>query len=229
MAIRAWLQLSPQPLTRSLMSASAMPVKSQRLVLVWLPRDNQGENAASIRMRMRRCWSTEGGRSPTGRRAQQLPAAVLSRAAVWWSRADRVLMSLPAIEGSAIARPPCHRSPDEALHDVPTDRQRRRLRPPRRRSARPRGYRLEQDPPAATRRRRVRERRRPDPLADIFDAEVVPMLKAAPGFRAVAIFDEMQRRHPDLPAGIRRTLERRIRAWRAVHGAGAGGDLPPGA
>ena len=26
------------------------------------------------------------------------------------------------MEGSAVARPPCHRSPDEALYDVPTDR-----------------------------------------------------------------------------------------------------------
>ena len=39
------------------------------------------------------------------------------------------------------------------------------------------------------------------------------------GLRAVAIFEEMQRRHPDLSAGVRRTLERRIRAWRALHGA----------
>jgi len=44
------------------------------------------------------------------------------------------------------------------------------------------------------------------------------MLMAAPGLRAVAIFEEMVRRHPEL-AGVRRTLERRIRAWRAVHGA----------
>ena len=28
----------------------------------------------------------------------------------------------------------------------------------------------------------------------------------------------MQRRHPELDAGMRRTMERRIRAWRAVHG-----------
>ncbi|WP_138473441.1 IS21 family transposase, partial [Poseidonocella sp. HB161398] len=53
---------------------------------------------------------------------------------------------------------------------------------------------------------------------DIFDAEVVPLLQAAPGLRPVAIFGEMLRRHPDLPHGIRRTLERRIRAWRAEHG-----------
>ena len=45
------------------------------------------------------------------------------------------------------------------------------------------------------------------------------MLQAAPDLRAVAIFEEMQRRHPDLSAGARRTLERRIRSWRAVHGA----------
>ena len=66
---------------------------------------------------------------------------------------------------------------------------------------------------------KVRERRRPDPLAAIFDAEVVPMLKAAPGLRAVGIFDELLRRHPSLDPGVRRTLERRIRGWRALHGA----------
>lgn len=63
-----------------------------------------------------------------------------------------------------------------------------------------------------------RERRRPDPLAEIFDAEIVPLLRAAPGIRPVAIFEEMIRRHPELGNGIRRTIERRIRSWRAVHG-----------
>jgi hypothetical protein len=63
-----------------------------------------------------------------------------------------------------------------------------------------------------------RGRRRPDPLADIFDAEVVPMLQTAAGLRPIAIFEEMIRRHPELGGGIRRTLERRIRAWRSIHG-----------
>ena len=36
--------------------------------------------------------------------------------------------------------------------------------------------------------------------------------------RAVAIFEEVVRRHPDLGPGIRRTLERRVRSWRALHG-----------
>jgi hypothetical protein len=63
-----------------------------------------------------------------------------------------------------------------------------------------------------------RGRRRPDPLGELFEAEVVPMLEAAPGLRPIAIFEELLRRHPDLGGGRRRTLERRIRGWRAVHG-----------
>jgi hypothetical protein len=37
--------------------------------------------------------------------------------------------------------------------------------------------------------------------------------------RPVAIFDEIRRRHPEIGVGIRRTLERRIRTWRALNGA----------
>jgi hypothetical protein len=80
------------------------------------------------------------------------------------------------------------------------------------------GYRIAQDPRLPSQKTRPRERRRPDPLEHIFEAEVVPLLKAAPGLRAVAIYDEMLRRHSDLSPGIRRTLERRIRSWRAAHG-----------
>ena len=79
-------------------------------------------------------------------------------------------------------------------------------------------YRIEKDARLPSQRKVPRQRRRPDPLAGIFDAEVVPMLQAAPGLRAIAIFEEMMRRHPELGGGIRRTLERRIRSWRAIHG-----------
>jgi len=79
-------------------------------------------------------------------------------------------------------------------------------------------YRFEHDSRLPSHKTKVRDRRRPDPLVEIFDAEVVPMLRAAPGLRAVAIFEELQRRHLDLSPGIRRTLERRIRSWRALHG-----------
>lgn len=44
------------------------------------------------------------------------------------------------------------------------------------------------------------------------------MLQASPGLRPIGIFEEMQRRHPGLPDCVRRTLERRIRQWRALNG-----------
>lgn len=81
------------------------------------------------------------------------------------------------------------------------------------------GYRIAQDPRLPSQKAQPRERRRPDPLEAIFDTEVVPLLKEAPGLRPVAIFEEILRRHPELSPGVRRTLERRIRSWRALHGA----------
>ena len=80
-------------------------------------------------------------------------------------------------------------------------------------------YRFEQDHQLPSYKEKTRSRRRPDPLADFFGTEVVPMLESTPELRAVAIFEEMQRRHPDLPESVRRTLERRIRSWRSLHGA----------
>lgn len=80
-------------------------------------------------------------------------------------------------------------------------------------------YRIERDPRLPSAKKEPRERRRPDPLSAVFEQEVAPMLAAAPGLRPIAIFEEIIRRHPELGAGIRRTLERRIRAWRALHGA----------
>jgi transposase InsO family protein len=79
-------------------------------------------------------------------------------------------------------------------------------------------YRIEADPRLPSQRKRPRGRRRPDPLAEVWDSEIVPMLEAAPGIRAVAVFAEICRRHPGLGTGVRRTLERRIRAWRALNG-----------
>ena len=79
-------------------------------------------------------------------------------------------------------------------------------------------YRIEEDARLPSQKKAPRGRRRPDPLAEIFDGEVVPLLEAAPGLRPIAVFEEMVRRHPELPRSVRRTLERRIRGWRAVHG-----------
>ena len=80
------------------------------------------------------------------------------------------------------------------------------------------GYRIEQDPRLPSQKKAPRGRRRADPLAPVWDDEVVPILKASPGIRAVALFDELRRRHRDLNPNVRRTLERRIKGWRALHG-----------
>ena len=80
------------------------------------------------------------------------------------------------------------------------------------------GYRIESDPRLPSQKKKPRGRRRPDPLAGVWDSEIVPMLKAAPGVRPVAIFEELCRRHPSIDPGVRRTLERRIAGWRALNG-----------
>lgn len=80
-------------------------------------------------------------------------------------------------------------------------------------------YRIEHDHRPPSQKKTPRGRRRPDPLSGVWDSEVVPLLKNTPGLRPVAIFDEIRRRHPEIGAGVRRTLERRIRTWRALHGA----------
>lgn len=80
------------------------------------------------------------------------------------------------------------------------------------------GHRIERDRRLPSQKKVPRDRRRPDPLAGVWDSEIVPILKTAPGLRVVAIFGELLRRHPEIDPGVRRTLERRIRTWRAVFG-----------
>jgi hypothetical protein len=79
-------------------------------------------------------------------------------------------------------------------------------------------YRIEDDPRLPSQKAAPRGRRRPDPLAPYWEPEVVPMLKAAPGIRAIGVLAELRRRHPELNPNVRRTLERRITAWRALNG-----------
>lgn len=80
------------------------------------------------------------------------------------------------------------------------------------------GYRIEVDPRLPSQKKAPRGRRRPDPLAGVWESEIVPILKAAPGLRAIAVLAEIRRRHPEIGPGVRRTLERRIRTWRALAG-----------
>jgi hypothetical protein len=82
--------------------------------------------------------------------------------------------------------------------------------------------RIETDQHAPSRQtvdRRVR-RQGPDPFDGLWEREILPMLDGHPGLRPIALLEEMERRHPDHDwARLRRSLERRVRAWRAEHGA----------
>ena len=80
------------------------------------------------------------------------------------------------------------------------------------------GYRLEGDSRLPSEKRKRRGSRRPDPLGGLFERVAAPLLERNPGLRAVAVFEELRRLHPELPASTRRTVERRVREWKAVHG-----------
>ena len=80
------------------------------------------------------------------------------------------------------------------------------------------GGRLDADPRMPSQKLTPRGRRRPDPLAEYWDSEIVPMLEASPGLRPITVLREMQRRHAGFSDDLRRTLERRIRLWQALHG-----------
>lgn len=63
-------------------------------------------------------------------------------------------------------------------------------------------------------------RTRQDPLDAVWEVEVVPLLRSDAALNAVTLLEELQRRHPgEYDSTVLRTLQRRIRQWRAVHGA----------
>lgn len=79
--------------------------------------------------------------------------------------------------------------------------------------------RIESSQTLPSQRARREWRTRQDPLAVVWDAEVVPLLRSDAQLNAVTLLEEMQRRHPgEYGAGVLRTLQRRMRQWRAVHG-----------
>ena len=81
--------------------------------------------------------------------------------------------------------------------------------------------RLEADPRPPSQRRPERGRTVPDPLAAVWEPVVLPILERDPAVQAVTLFRHLQMRDPDAfpDDRVRRTLERRVRDWRALHGA----------
>jgi len=62
-------------------------------------------------------------------------------------------------------------------------------------------------------------RARADPFAQVWDTEVVPLLRSAPKLMAITLLRKLQDDHPErFPDGVLRTLQRHIRQWRALEG-----------
>jgi hypothetical protein len=84
------------------------------------------------------------------------------------------------------------------------------------------GRRIEADPRLPSQKAAERPLRRQvvDPLGGLWESDILPLLASRAGVRPVTLLEEMQRRHPDRDWDrLRRTLERRVRAWSAEHGA----------
>jgi len=62
-------------------------------------------------------------------------------------------------------------------------------------------------------------RTRKDPFAEVWDSEVVPLLEEQPRLNATTLFEDLQDRHPGrYPNGRKRTFQRRVKAWKGLHG-----------
>jgi hypothetical protein len=82
------------------------------------------------------------------------------------------------------------------------------------------GRRIEADPRLPSQRRPERGRTVPDPLAAVWETLLLPILENDPAVQAVTLLRHLQMTDPDAfpDDRIRRTLERRVRDWRALHG-----------
>lgn len=71
--------------------------------------------------------------------------------------------------------------------------------------------------PEATARRQWRTR--PDPFAEVWGEVLVPQLTATPDLQALTLLEWLQEKYPDqYPDSLLRTLQRRVKNWRAAHG-----------
>lgn len=80
--------------------------------------------------------------------------------------------------------------------------------------------RIEADPRLPSQRQPTRGRTVPDPLGELWEAELEPMLERDPSLKSIALLRYLQQQHPEGFATdrVRRTLERRVRDWRAMKG-----------
>lgn len=60
---------------------------------------------------------------------------------------------------------------------------------------------------------------RPDPFASVWEAELVPLLAKEPKLTGLTLWEHLDEHHPgDYPYELLRTLQRRVKHWRATQG-----------
>ena len=81
--------------------------------------------------------------------------------------------------------------------------------------------RFEADPRLPSQRRIERGRTVPDPLAEVWEPLLLPILERDPAVQSITLLRHLQMIAPEAfpDDRVRRTLERRVRDWRALHGA----------
>lgn len=68
-------------------------------------------------------------------------------------------------------------------------------------------------------RGRVRDwRTSADPLAGVWEAELEPMLRREPRLQPMTLFEHLQERYPGQYPQVLRTVQRRVRTWKALYG-----------
>jgi hypothetical protein len=79
--------------------------------------------------------------------------------------------------------------------------------------------RLEQDEIGSGQVKLRHWRTRPDPFAEVWALELAPLLEAHPHLEAITLLEALQERYPgSYPDKLLRTLQRRVKHWRALYG-----------
>ncbi len=68
-------------------------------------------------------------------------------------------------------------------------------------------------------RRERHWRTRPDPFESVWNKDLVPLLEQSPGLQAITLLEHIQNKYEgQFPDKLLRTLQRRVRKWKALHG-----------
>jgi DNA-binding XRE family transcriptional regulator len=80
------------------------------------------------------------------------------------------------------------------------------------------GQRIESGTLHPQRGRSKPQRTVPDPLAEVWDKELEPMLVREPKLKAMTLFEYLQEMYPGQYPQVLRTLQRRVQTWKVLHG-----------